>query len=76
MTNLHECMVFPPAGGTTPAQSVCHDESPEVCAQMDISICTSIAYSQWAQRNCMKTCNMCQGGSGMTTPARKMQFVT
>uniref|UniRef100_A0A8W8JY51 VWFC domain-containing protein n=4 Tax=Magallana gigas TaxID=29159 RepID=A0A8W8JY51_MAGGI len=40
---------------------------------MDISICTSIAYSQWAQKNCMKTCNMCAGGSGlaMTTAAPK-----
>ncbi|XP_078338507.1 uncharacterized protein LOC111134355 isoform X1 [Crassostrea virginica] len=65
------CQAFCSYCGTTPAQSVCHDESPEVCAQMDISICTSIAYSQWAQRNCMKTCNMCQGGSGMTTPAPK-----
>lgn len=62
-----------PSGGSTTAQSVCHDESPEVCAQMDISICTSIAYSQWAQKNCMKTCNMCAGGSGlaMTTAARR-----
>uniref|UniRef100_A0A8W8JW71 VWFC domain-containing protein n=5 Tax=Magallana gigas TaxID=29159 RepID=A0A8W8JW71_MAGGI len=67
------CQAFCSYCGSTTAQSVCHDESPEVCAQMDISICTSIAYSQWAQKNCMKTCNMCAGGSGlaMTTAAPK-----
>lgn len=57
-------------GSSGSTQSLCHDES-SVCVQMDISICTSIAYKSWAQANCKKTCNLCSGGSGLTTPARK-----